>query len=529
MGMSQEESKRAGANDEPRAVRPGGGVTRSFKAFAALGVLGAALLAVNANVLVARWYKRWDLTHERLYTLSGPTIQILHALEQRVEVVVLLSKADPLTVSVRQMLTAYGAETTKLDLKYVDPDQSPAEFQVLQQKLGLQTGRAEDGRVVTDASVVISRGAKHWFVTSDELVHYDDESGKAQPRLEQALTESIANVLGDAKSKACFSIGHRELSIDDVGPEGLAEVRHRLEKSNFDVSAVDLAAPGTSIDDCQLLVVPGPGVEFDEAATARVLRFIKAGGSAYILAAPILGEDKRVKHSGLEAIGQLIGVDFGEDLVLETDPAVRLPRGAGEVFFSIPRPHEVTRGLEREGAKIDSRVLVSSSQSLRVSSNSPAKVLLTSSDQGQSLSDLSSLLDPNRKDEPVENAEGALYAVAVAAELPKPAGSTAKYGPRVVLAGAANLVWNRNYGDSSLFGDRLFTENALSWLGSRPALVSVPEKTEHEIGISLSESSLGEVLRYVLIYMPGCAAALGVFVLLRRRSFEKKSRQDEHA
>jgi hypothetical protein len=427
------------------------------------------------------------------------------------------------------MLTAYSSETSKLDPKFVDPDQNPAEFQALQQKLGLQTGRAEDGRVVTDASVVISRGERHWFVTSEELVHYDDDTGKAQPRLEQALTEGIANVLGDNKAKACFSVGHRELSIDDVGPEGLAEVRHRLEKSNFEVSTVDLGAPGTKLDDCQLLVVPGPGVEFDEAASERVVRFIKTGGSAYLLAAPILGEDRRVKRSGLEAIGRLIGVDFGADLVLETDPAVRLPRGAGEVFFSIPKPHEVTRGLEREGAKIDSRVLVSSAQSLRILGTSPATVLLVSSDQALSLHDLSSLLDPERKDEPIENAARAQYSVAVAAELPKPPGSTAKYGPRVVLAGTANLLWNRNYGDSSLFGDRLFSENALSWLGSRPALVSVPEKTEHEVGISLSESSLGEVLRYVLIYMPGCAAALGTFVLVRRRSVEKKSRQDEHA
>jgi hypothetical protein len=156
-------------------------------------------------------------------------------------------------------------------------------------------------------------------------------------------------------------------------------------------------------------------------------------------------------------------------------------------------------------------------------------VLLVSSDQAESLRDLSPLLDPNHKDDPIENATHAQYSVAIAADLPKPAGSTAKYGPRVVIAGSANLVWNRNYGDSSLFGDRLFSENALSWLGSRPALVSVPEKTEHDVGMSLSEDSLGEVLRYVLIYMPGCAAALGAFVLVRRRAVEKKSRQDEHA
>jgi len=37
---------------------------------------------------------------------------------------------------------------------------------------------------------------------------------------------------------------------------------------------------------------------------------------------------------------------------------------------------------------------------------------------------------------------------------------------------------------------------------------------------------LSEVLRYVLIYMPGCAAAMGTFVLMRRRSIEKKSRRE---
>jgi len=506
-----------------------GGVSRSFRAFAALGVLGAALLAVNLNVLVARWYKRWDLTADRLYTLSAPTMKTLHALDQPVAITVFLSRADPLSVSVRQMLVQYRAETNKLSSKFVDPDQNPAEFQALQKDLGLLTGHAEDGRVVTDASLVITRGERHWFITSDELVHYDDQSGKARPRLEQALTEGIANVLGDSKAKACFATGHRELSIDDVGPEGLAEVRHRLEKSNFDVIAVDLAAPSANLADCTVLVVPGPSVAVDDSAAQRIVAFIQGGGSAYVLSAPVLGDDKRVQRSGLEPVAKLIGVDFGQDFILETDTALRLPRGAGEVFFATPQAHEVTRGLEREGVKIDSRVLVSGSQSLRISVNSPAKALLTSSDKALSVRDLSALLDANHKQDPVEQATRSSFTLAVAAELPKPAGSSAKYGPRVVIAGAANLVWGRNYSDSSLYGDRLFSENALSWLSSRPTLVSVPEKTEHDVGLSLSEGTLAEVLRYVLIYMPGCSAALGTFVLLRRRSLEKKSRQEEGA
>jgi len=512
------------ASEGPRAP---GGVPRSFKTFAALGVLAAALLTVNVNILVARWYKRWDLTADKLYTLSPPTQKTLRALQQPIEITVLLGRADPLAVSVRQMLVQYLAETTLLRVRFVDPDQNPAEFLVLQKELGLVAGRADDGRVVTDAALVLTLGARHWFITGQELVHYDEQSGKAQPRLEQALTEGIANVQSDGKEKACFATGHRELSLDDVGPEGLAELRHRLEKSNFEVTAVDLASPGANLKECRLLVVAGPGVEVDRAAAATITSFIQAGGSAYLLVPPLLGEDKRVAPSGLEAVAQLIGVDFGRDFVLETDSALRLPRGAGEVFFATPRSHEVTRGLEREGVKIDSRVLVSGAQSLRVLANSPAKVVLSSSDQALSLRDLSSLLDPSRKDDPVETGARAQYALAVAAELAKPPGSTAKYGPRVVIAGAANLVWGRNYADSSLYGDRLFSENVISWLGARPALVSVPEKTEHDVGLSLSDETLSEVLRYVLLYMPGCAAALGVFVLLRRRNLEKKSRQEQ--
>src|SRR5204862_7881751 len=139
------------------------------------------------------------------------------------------------------------------------------------------------------------------------------------------------------------------------------------------------------LTDCGVLVGAGPSVPMDDASAARIVAFVRGGGSAYLLAAPILGEDKRVQRSGLDAIAQLIGVEFGQDFILDTDAALRLPRGAGEVFFATPQAHEVTRGLEREGVKIDSRVLVSGAQSLRISGNSPAKALLTSSDQALSV------------------------------------------------------------------------------------------------------------------------------------------------
>jgi hypothetical protein len=60
-------------------------------------------------------------------------------------------------------------------------------------------------------------------------------------------------------------------------------------------------------------------------------------------------------------------------------------------------------------------------------------------------------------------------------------------------------------------------------------MISVPEKPEREVGLSLSEESLGEVMRYVLLYMPGAAGLLGAFVLLRRRNLERAARRSEPA
>jgi hypothetical protein len=117
------------------------------------------------------------------------------------------------------------------------------------------------------------------------------------------------------------------------------------------------------------------------------------------------------------------------------------------------------------------------------------------------------------------------FTVAMAAERPKSADSKEKHGPRIVVVGTANVAFGQTFRDATLLGNRIFIESALSWLAAKPAIVEVPQKPSHPAGLSLSEDSLGEVLRYVLVYMPGAALVLGGLILLRRRSTERRSRQ----
>jgi hypothetical protein len=507
-------------------ARPGARTTRLLRVMSAFGVLAAAVIAVSANILVARFYMRWDWTSRGLYTPSAPTLETLHSLRRDIEVIVFLSRSDPLSVSVRHTLTAYGAETDRLRPRYVDPDREPAEFIALQQKYGILAGKTEDGRVVTDAAIVVASGDRHWFITSDELVAYDDAAGRARPQLEQALTAAIRNVVDRSQLTICFTSGHGELTVDSGGPTGLAELRYRLEKNNFQVEPLDLAhlASASAPAECAIIVVAGPERPFAKDASELLQEYVKAGTSLLVLADPILSDDETIVPSGLEPVVALAGIELAHDFVIELDPARRLPTGAGESYFATPRDHPVTRAMIRGGAETILPVLTVS-QSLRaVKGKSPAALLMTSK-QAFAIRDVRSLARDGVAPEPNEDTPRGPLTVAMAAELSRAPGSKAAHGPRVVVVGSSNLVWARNWRDPSAVGNRVFVESAISWLAARPALVSVPKKRSHAVGTGLTEESLGEVMRYVLIYLPGAALALGLLVALRRRSQPKRSRR----
>jgi hypothetical protein len=272
------------------------------------------------------------------------------------------------------------------------------------------------------------------------------------------------------------------------------------------------------------LIIPTPELEFGAAEAKRVADYVRAGGNAVLLLSPALREDQRVRPTGLEPVLELASVSVGKNLVLESDESARLPRGAGELFFAKLSPHPVTRGVLHEDDKLSSKVLVVQARS--VNAGKDAQVLLESSDRAVAIDDLRPLSDPSLRPTLAAQVTPQRYGLAAAAELPKPPGTATSHGPRLFISGASNLAWNRNFQDPSLYGNRRLIENAVSWVATRPAMVSVPEKPEREVGVSLSEDSLSEVMRYVLLYMPGSAALVGAFVLLRRRNAEKQSRKE---
>lgn len=523
----RDEKPRESREEREERERKEQGVSSTLKASSALGVLAAIVLALLVNVAVARRYKRWDFTSAQLYTLSEPTKTTLRGLSETVQINVLLSSSDGLSTSVRHLLTAYGAETDKLDVRYLDPDRNPAEFMAFQQRYGLLAGRTEDGRVVADASIVVVKGDKRWFLTPNDLVDVSEsDEGRSRPKLEQGITMAIRNVLGGERQRICFARGHGELGTDEPGARGLGELKHRLDRNNVDVSVIDVTATDAPKDPwkgCALVYVAGPQTPWAERDAEKLATYLTSGGNVilFVNAMPD-GDKRRLVPSGLETVASKGGIELRSDLVFEKEKAHRIPQGMGETFLGQAKPHPITTALVEERTP-GTRLLFLLAQSLgRIPGSTvvPAELVVTSP-EAYAVTDFLLWKDEAPQDKRPGDRDGPL-AVAMAAELPKPPGSTEPRGPRIVVIGSSSITQGQVWQEPALRAGAYFVESAVSWLTTRPQIVDIPAKPAVTAGMRLTEESAAQVRNYVIGYIPIAAALVGLAVFLRRRSTERR-------
>jgi ABC-type uncharacterized transport system len=495
------------------------------------GVLAAIVLAAVINVLGARHFTRWDWTHDKRWSLSLATIETLRGLEQRVDLWAVAGPGEPLTQSLKQLLASYRAQSERLDVHWIDPDRDAVQLVDLQRRYGLEAGRTEDGRVATDAIVIVASGDKHWFLTQQDLFEASSDDVHVRPREERALTQAIRSVLGGDKARLCFTAGHGELSLDPGKGEHewLGGVRDLLEKDNYELVTVDATAPDAHepFSGCTVVVVAGAHAPFAPAETTRLRTWLLDGGNLLAALGPIeSATETGMTPSGLDEALAPFGIGLDEDLVHDVGSKVAIPDTHGEGFFATVRAHPITLSLVPSGGDArPPRVAVFFARSLRHVSppgSAPATDVLMTSDGAfakRSIVGASAWTDAP----PAEPADPkGPFAVAMAAERPR-ARATAPHGPRVVVIGSRFALAEDNWRQPRpRHGAAFLVDGALSWLAARPGVVDIPDKAEVAAGMRVSEEEREEVRSYVLVLMPLAALLLGAAVWAWRRASENK-------
>jgi hypothetical protein len=298
-----------------------------------------------------------------------------------------------------------------------------------------------------------------------------------------------------------------------------------LERNNFHVEEVDFGplAKLPSLTHCQALIVAGPRVAVSPGTAARVLEYLRNNGHLLLILPPNLSETGEVAASGLESVLAAAAIESTREIVLETESELVLPVGVGgDVYLATPQSHEITRLLSSDG-EVKQRVLMQMPQSFKVDSSTFARSVLVSSAGSRGIKIPGRLADPGALQAVLDEGTRGEHVLAAAAQLdPKDGAGVA---PRLVVVGSLAPFVDSTLRGAAHYGSTLFVDGVMAWLAGEAVLVDIPEKAAHEATLSLTEESLGEVSRYVLLYMPGTALLLGVIILLKRRSTEKSSRQ----
>ncbi|MDP9002026.1 MAG: GldG family protein [Myxococcota bacterium] len=513
------------------------GVARRLQPFNAAqllqlaGIIAAIVIAGIVNVLSARHFTRWDWTKDKRWSLNPATIQTLYTLEQQVDFWVITGPGDPLEASLRQLLASYQAKSSKVIIHWVDPDRDAIQLVDLQHRFRLEAGRTENGRIATDAIVIVAYGDKHWFLTPQDMFEVTSDDVHVKPREERALTQAIRSVLGGDKARLCFTAGHGELSLEPGKDERewLGGLRDLLEKGNYELVTVDVTSPGTRepFAGCTVVVIAGAHAQFAPAETNRLRVWLMNGGCLLAAVGPIeSGGETGMTHSGLDESLAPFGIALDDDLVHDLDPEVAIPDTHGEGFLVTARSHPVTASLAPSSTDPHPpRVAVFFARSLRHVSPpgaSPAADLLVTSDGAfakRSIVGASEWTDAPPRDPADPRGP---FVLAMASERPALTAGAA-HGPRAVVIGSRFALAEENWRQPRpLHGAAFLVDSALSWLAARPEVVDVPEKAEVAAGIRVSEQGRNEVRRYVLMLMPLAALLLGAAVWGWRRSSEDK-------
>lgn len=242
----------------------------SMTAFSTTAIVFAIAITIGVNMVVGALpekYTVFDMTDNKLYTLTDDTKEVLRSLDSKVNIYVYSTEESYDTTTV-ELLKRYAGETKNVEVTYVDPSSNPQFY-----------------LKYTDSAP----GAGCIFVVSDSLnriIAYDDIYATEYSLdyttysytttvtgydAEGQLTSAIAYVTGENNPKIYYVSGHGEGSFE-------ASYESLITKANATTDSIVLLNEDAIPQDCALLVVNAPETDFSPDDIAKLQAFMEAGG-----------------------------------------------------------------------------------------------------------------------------------------------------------------------------------------------------------------------------------------------------------
>ncbi|MGD0543568.1 MAG: Gldg family protein [Candidatus Acidiferrales bacterium] len=434
--------------------------------------LAVIAILVVVNFVGFRHHKRFDLTTEKLFTLSGQTKQVVGGLQKDVTIVRFDKSRNP---ALDDEMAEYTNLSRRLKFENIDPQQKP--------EVAQQYGATRSG------DVIVASGSHKEHL----------ESGVEGGISEEDITRAIMKVTQDAAKTVCFVTGHGEKSLSDTGENGFSRVDAGLKGQSYNVKAINLVSEKGVASDCDVVVLAGPTQEYFPQETAMLGRYLEGTGKVFILVDPqtdpklgdifsawntSVGNNVVIDASG---VGSLIGAGPAIPLVTTFGQSPITKNFAGMMtFFPLARTVSIA-----DKAK-------SSPQIVELLKTSERSFTVPSLKEGQQKVSF----------DPKTGEQGPL-SLGIAASQKSGAGEA-----RLAVIGNSEFAANP-YLNQQKNGDLFY--NTISWLAQDENLITIRPKSQTNRRVTLTQGQSSALTWLDLIFLPGIVILSGVYIWWKRR------------
>jgi ABC-type uncharacterized transport system involved in gliding motility auxiliary subunit len=449
---------------------------------ATAGGIGLVLIAtaVAANYVVAtKFPKTWDLTRNKIYTLSDDTQKTVKGLLAPMHAYAFLLPTDRQYPMAKDLLDRYHElNQANFIVEFVDPDKSPGLVEKFQLKKD------------SGPQIVLESASK--------------QQEKVAQVSEEALTNAIIAATHGAAKKVYFITGHGEADIkDEETANGYGVVVKALANEGINCDTLSLVEQTEVPKSAAAVVVAGPAKRYLPPEVAALKSYLEQGGRLLVLAEP------RV-DIGLDDVLQGFGVELDNDEVI--DPFSRIAQQSLDVAVGLQYGQsEITKGFTEITLFPAARSLTSLSEG-----DLPRPLaLVTSSPKAFGETDFKLLAEG--KADPEGKKTGSL---ALALQATKKVAPTAKDKrsdeSRLVVYGDSEFANNRwsqvGPGNQDLF------MNTVSWLAEANDRITVRPRNRDASHLTMTQQQMTLVQFFSIDILPVMLLALGIAVWRVRRS-----------
>lgn len=265
--------------------------------------MGTLILLVLAglsaiNVIAVRKNKIFDVTEEKLFSLSQQSLDILKSLKSPVRAVIFFrgDKNRDSLAAIRETLRPYDENSTQFDIEFYDSYVENAKAQSYLNSLPDKDSAA-----------------------NKVFVFFEQEGRRervAAPFGEAEITSALVKVTRNATKKIYFLTGHGERDLESEGDGGFKTLRDELKRVAADVQPINLVDSPEIPQDAAVIVVAGPKSALLANEIERLVNYAKGGGNLMVMADP--GE-----KSNIQSLLTPLGVEFSNTYVVSVGMQVQ--------------------------------------------------------------------------------------------------------------------------------------------------------------------------------------------------------------